>query len=262
MGHRNGNVGLFVLVTLIVISLIVIICILCWQNCRHWKEGFNRLKRDNTNTKNVDIVNKDGKKAVALGDDGKAVTPTDANGGDMDSTDARIEEAQRNKIKNVIRGNDVEMESLPGVNMDPRRDFPVGEMKEVAPIKKNVRIGGVKPKNAFYESDEKNIVADDVFSIFSPKENTMALYGVSPSELKAMVKQYRAEHKYEVPSAPSTLTFNIGKWEKAQDKMRDEHTYTPQRRDEEFGLVRSILVDETEDTTTAKLVPLHAAMSA
>lgn len=264
MGGR-GNPGLVVLIALIIISIIIIIGILVFWNCNQWKEGFNRLKRDNANTKNMDIINKDGKKAVALGDKGETVGPTDANGGEINSTDARIEEAQRNKVKNSTKPGTIEMESLPGTNMDSRRDFPVKEMKEQHKDKKNVRIvGGVKPKTAFYESDEKMIYADDIFDTFTPKENTMELYGVTPEQLKAMVREYRAEHKYEVPTAPSTLTFNINRWEKAQDKMRDEHTYTPARRDEDFGLVYSILDNEDKDNDgieSDKLVPIHAPMS-
>lgn len=255
MGSTNG--GLVVLIALIVVSIIIIISILAFWNCNQWKEGFNRLKRE---TKNIDTVNTDGKRVIPLGDKGKAVQPTDANGNEMDSVDIRIEEAQRNKQRNM-RSSDVEMESLPGSNMDPRRDFPVNEMKKNTEDVKKVRIaGGVKPKNAFYQSDEKNIISDDIFGIFSPKENTMELYGVTPEQLKAMVKEYREEHKYEVPVAPSTLTFNINTWEKAQDKMRDQHTFTPVRRDEEFGLVRSIL-DEEEEISENKLVPIHVAMS-
>lgn len=253
MGRENNkrNTGLIVIIVLVVVALIVIILILCSIHSRTWKEGFNRVKNQKGA---IDKIREDGRKELPLIDESIGTPNADGVPSEESSTDTRIKQAEINKQKNVqlARPTLVEQEAIPGGTQDARRDLlhvgaPFEDKKAPSPPVKAVPESKVKPVGARYESDVKHINAKSVFDIFSPKENTLELYGVTDDELRAMVKQYREEHKYEVPVAPSTLTFNINKWEKAQEKMRVSAGYIPQmKRDTELGLIYDIQVDKSD----------------
>jgi hypothetical protein len=79
------------------------------------------------------------------------------------------------------------------------------------------------------------------WDLFSTKEDTMRLYGVSQEHLDKLVEQYKTEQKYEIETAPTTLTFNLDKWEQATDSMQDSmRNITVQTKPYEFGLVDSL----------------------
>ena len=79
---------------------------------------------------------------------------------------------------------------------------------------------------------------DTHWDLFSTKEDTMKLYGVSQQELDKLVEQYRKDQKYEIEAAPTTLTFNLDKWERATDAMQDSmRNVVVQSKPYEDGLV-------------------------
>lgn len=232
--NRQRRVGVVVFITLIIVAIFIIVGILLWMNCQQWKEGFNKVTGK---TKNIDKINNDSRKQLPLIDDTPEVLhsiPLD----DDDRTSKRIEEAQVNKEKNVklAKATVVEQEAIPG------------GVSSAKLLKKAKPGSGVKPNNVKTDGGITQVQVDSVFDIFTPKEDVMEKFGVTEEQLRQMVKQYREEHKYEVPKAPSTLTFNINTWEEAQERMRKNASHLPQpKRDTELGLIYNLQVDGSDD---------------
>lgn len=232
--ERQRRAGSAVVITLIIVSIIVIVGILLWMNCQYWKEGFNK---HSTKTKSLDRIKSDSRKQLPLLDETPEVPHAD---GTYDDTSKRIHDAEINKQRNIKLASPtlVEQEAIPGGIASSSQQN----------LRKAVPGSGVRPNSVKSNAGMTHIEVDSVFDVFTPKENTMDLYGVTEEQLRQMVKQYREEHKYEVPKAPSTLTFNINKWEAAQERMRDSNGYIPKmNRDSDFGLVYNLQVDSIDD---------------
>jgi hypothetical protein len=70
-------------------------------------------------------------------------------------------------------------------------------------------------------ANNTQLYAPTLFDLFTPQEDTIALYGVTKDELDLLVEEYREEHTYTVPQAPKSLTFNIRDTERANDILED-----------------------------------------
>jgi hypothetical protein len=93
---------------------------------------------------------------------------------------------------------------------------------ERAPQPANRKVSLSAPASATQLRGEvQTVELDSYWDLFTPKEDTMREYGVTEDELAALVEQCRKEGAYEVEKAPTTLHFNMAKFEEANDAMQD-----------------------------------------
>jgi hypothetical protein len=101
-----------------------------------------------------------------------------------------------------------------------------------------------KPPPAQLHHEVPVLVGESIWDIMTPKEDTMREYGVTQTELDELVAAYRSEHAYEVEKAPTTLTFSMDRWERANDTMQDAaRNSVVERRPYEDGLVTALYRD-------------------
>jgi hypothetical protein len=101
-----------------------------------------------------------------------------------------------------------------------------------------------KPPPLQLNRDVPVLVGESIWDIMTPKEDTMREYGVTQAELDELVAAYRGEHAYEVEKAPTTLTFSMDRWERANDTMQDAaRNSVVERRPYEDGLVTALYRD-------------------
>lgn len=62
---------------------------------------------------------------------------------------------------------------------------------------------------------------DDIASLFDLETDYKEKYGVTKEEFNKMVTEYKQQQKSEPPRIPRTLTFDIGKYNKAQNNLAD-----------------------------------------
>lgn len=79
----------------------------------------------------------------------------------------------------------------------------------------------ISDKTVTIKEDKNLLTSETHFDLFTPKEDTVKLYGVTKSELDRLVDEYRREHTYEVEKAPTTLTFNLSRWEEVNDEAQE-----------------------------------------
>jgi len=216
MRMDSRRITTIVFIVIIVIAIIVIIVLLMRAN---GVQPFKRMsqtkvapplqeaKKTNKEKLRNDVFNKQ-----ALGNDTKASQSTK-----LSATDERLEAAQVNRNLNTKKKH------------SKKRSSSINKPN--------------KPSTLRTGEDEVPVVltGETVWDLLTPKEDTMREYGVTEDELNRLVDEYREEHTYKVEKAPTTINFDMEKWDRATDIMQESMKHSVvERKPYEDGLIDAL----------------------
>ena len=132
---------------------------------------------------------------------------------------------------------------------DAIKDKPVLDIDKNKELKETKHISINLPKTDKTQEvarDKDVLYSDTYFDLFTPREDTMKLYGVTQVELDRLVEEYRREHTYIPDKAPNTLTFNLDRWERSIEDMHDKAANNiPEVRDYQESFIEKLYRQES-----------------
>ncbi len=199
-----------IMVVIIVIAVIVIVVLLMRNN---GVQPFKRMGNTQLATSKPKLTeNKENKNIEKLRND---IAKKDSLDAPQSSTDTRLEAAQVNKKLNTKKTKKSKRESSKTQH-------------------------STEAKQA---SDEQPVLftGETIWDLLTPKEDTMREYGVTEEEMNRLVEAYRKEHKYTVEKAPTTINFDMERWERATDVMQDSMKHAiVEKKPYEDGLIDAL----------------------